>query len=80
MCRPPVWLDEQGNRRPVRPCPRCGGDVPVTRYAPTTLRQLGWRPYDVVSTVNWCGHGQECILVPESAEWIGEVPVLGEAR
>lgn len=62
------------------PCRRCGADVPVTRDAPKTLRQLGRRPYDVVSTVNWCGHAQETILVPESAEWVGEVPVLGEAR
>jgi len=45
-----------------------------------TLRLLREYPFQVVSRVAWCGHQLEVLLVPESREWIGEVPVLGEAR
>jgi hypothetical protein len=36
-------------------------------------------PYEVLSFVEWCGHGVEVILVPEADGWLSEVPVLGEA-
>lgn len=26
----PIWVDEHGNKRPVRPCPMCGRDAPVS--------------------------------------------------
>src|SRR5262249_37234581 len=77
---PPIWLDPDGHPLPTRPCPRCGSAAPIRRHAPSTLRMLGWQPYAVVSVVNWCGHAQDILLVPESREWVGEVLVLGEAR
>jgi hypothetical protein len=30
--------------------------------------------------VEWCGHQQEVVLVPDGGEWYSEIPVLGEAR
>jgi len=37
------------------------------------------RPYVVVTSVNWCGHDQEFVLVPERDGWFGQILVL-EAR
>ena len=65
---------------PTRPCQRCGAVVPIRRYEASTLRMLKQRPYEVVTFVNWCGHGQEYILVPEADGWFGQIPVLGAAR
>ena len=28
---PPVWLDDQGHRRPTRPCSTCGRETPIRR-------------------------------------------------
>ena len=33
----------------------------------------------MLSVVQWCGHQQELILVPDGEEWFTEIPVLGEA-
>jgi hypothetical protein len=30
--------------------------------------------------VEWCGHQQEVVLVPEGDGWFNEIPVLGVAR
>jgi hypothetical protein len=38
------------------------------------------RPREVLSVVEWCGHRQELILVPDGVEWFREIPVLGVAR
>jgi hypothetical protein len=38
------------------------------------------RPYEVLSVVEWCGHMQELILVPDGGDWFSEIPVLGVAR
>jgi hypothetical protein len=35
--------------------------------------------YQVLSVVEWYGHRQELILVPDGAEWFSEIPVLGVA-
>ena len=63
---PPRWVDDDGRV------------IPVKRRklsAPGFHR----RPYEVLSLVEWCGHGVEVILVPEGDGWLSEIPVLGEA-
>jgi len=37
-------------------------------------------PYQVMTFVEWCGHKQEVVLVPEKDGWYSETPVLGVAR
>jgi hypothetical protein len=34
-------------------------------------------PYQVITFVEWCGHQQEVVLVPEGDGWYSEIPVLG---
>jgi hypothetical protein len=65
---------------PTRPCTVCGRVFAVHRYAPSTMRMLGYRVYQALTVVNWCGHGNEFILVPEADGWCAQVPVLGVAR
>jgi len=38
---PPIWLDEQGERRPTRPCQRCGCEAPVFRFRVEDLKLVG---------------------------------------
>lgn len=72
---PPIWLDEQGQPLPTRPCSRCGVQVPVTRHlSPRAARALGWVPYRSVRVVEFCGRASELLPSP----W-GLLPVLGEA-
>jgi hypothetical protein len=50
---PPVWLDEHGQRRPTRPCPKCGQDSPEDRYHFEHLCMIGWaQPRQVLKIVN----------------------------
>ena len=77
---PPIWLDEAGRPRPVRPCVRCGREAPVYRFRLEHLCLIGWRLFVAVEYVNWCGHAQECVALPEADGWSWLVPVLGEAR
>ena len=44
------------------------------------LKLVGWRLFAVASYTNWCGHGQEFILVPDDGGWVQLIPVLGEAK
>jgi len=37
----------------------------VYRFRLEHLRLVGWRLFTPVEYVNWCGHGQEFILIPE---------------
>jgi hypothetical protein len=76
---PPVWLDDQGQRRPTRPCPRCGREAPVFRLRIEHLRLVGWRLFTVASYTNCCGHGQEFIPVPDDDGWCQMISLLGEA-
>jgi hypothetical protein len=76
---PPIWLDEQGRRRPVRACLRCGRDAPIYRFRIADLPRVGWRLFAPVEYVNWCGHAQEFVALPERGGWCRLVPVLGEA-
>jgi hypothetical protein len=76
---PPTWLDETGQPRPVRQCLRCGREAPVYRFRLEHLRLMGWRLFAPAEFVNWCGHGQEGVLLPEEEGWARMVPVVGEA-
>jgi len=44
-------------------------EVPIRRYRYETLRQIAWPLFRVARFVNWCGHAQELIPVPDDAEW-----------
>jgi hypothetical protein len=41
---------------------------------------IGWPLYRVASFINWCGHRQEVIPIPDEDEWVRCVPVIGEAK
>src|SRR5262252_6252055 len=77
----PPWALAQLEAQ-TRPCPRpgCGREVPIRRYRYETLRQIGWPLFRVARFVNWCGHAQELIPVPDDAEWVRLVPVIGTAK
>jgi hypothetical protein len=77
---PPIWLDEFGKRRPVRPCLRCGREAPIHHFRLQDLRRLGWQPFAPAEFVNWCGHAQEFVPIPEAeGERCWLIPILGEA-
>jgi len=53
------------------------------RFAGTGTKscaKIGWLIFRVARFVNWCGHSQELIPVPDDDEWVRLVPVLGTAR
>jgi hypothetical protein len=77
---PPLWVDEHGRPRPTRPCPRCQREIPVNRWPVKTLPTTKRWPYQVMTFVEWCGHQQEVVLVPDGNGWYSEIPVLGVAR
>jgi hypothetical protein len=43
------------------------------------VRRVGWQAYVPAQYVEWCGHGQEVIPIPQRDGWCLLVPVLGEA-
>ena len=65
---------------PTYPCPRCGRVARMLRLSPADLRRAGYvlfAPDQYV--VNWCGHGQEFIPLPDTEGMLWLVPILGEA-
>ena len=54
--------------------------VSFRRYRHEILRQMGWPLFRVARFVNWCEHTQELIPVPDDAEWVRLVPVIGTAK
>jgi len=44
-----------------------------------TVRLIGWPLYRVTSVVQWCGHRQDFIPVPDEGEWVRMVPIIGTA-
>ncbi len=62
---PPIWVDERGHRRAKRPCPRCGREVAILSVPTEHLKFWGWKPWQLWSTVEWCGHQIEGIPVPD---------------
>ena len=79
---PPIWINEDGQRAQTQPCPRrgCGREIPMRCYGHHTLRLIGWPLYRVASVVEWCGHQQEFIPVPDEGEWVQIVPVIAAAK
>jgi len=72
----PISLEERGQRRPTRPCSKCGKESPEHRYHFDHLRMIGWaRPRQVVKIVNWCDHSQEFVAWPEADGYSRLVPV-----
>ena len=65
---------------PTYPCPRCGAVARMTRLSEADLRHAGYTVFGRDQyVVNWCGHGQEFITVPDTAGMWWLVPILGEA-
>jgi hypothetical protein len=62
----PIWLDERGHPHAKRPCPVCGREIPVVTLPPEHLKWYGWQPWQLWSTVEWCGHRVEGIPVPDT--------------
>jgi hypothetical protein len=73
------WVDEDGHPCPTRPCPKWGRVIPIKRWPVLQTGAVRHRPYEVLSVVEWCGHRQELILVPDGVELFTEIPVLGVA-
>jgi hypothetical protein len=73
------WVDEHGRLVPTRLCPRCQRVIPVNRWPGRTLPTTKRWPYQVITFVEWCGHQQEVVVVPEEGGWYSEIPVLGVA-
>ena len=45
-----------------------------------TFRLIGWPLFRVARYVEWYGHGQELIPVPDEGVWVRLVPIIGTAR
>jgi hypothetical protein len=59
--------------------PSAGAWIPIKRWPVLRTGAVRHRPYEVLSVVEWCGHRQELILVPDGLERFTEIPVLGVA-
>ena len=80
---PPIWLDEHGQRLPTRKCsrPACDREYPVRRYRYDHAVIHGWALYRVGWFLNWCGHTQEFIILPDAnVDYVRLVPIMGQAR
>lgn len=79
--RVPIWVDEHGRRMQTRPCHRRGRPVAVGHsYRHEHMRKIRWALFAEASYVEWCGHGQQFIVVPHGDGETGRlVPILGEA-
>ena len=77
----PIWVNEDGMPAETRLCPRpgCGREYPIRPYRYETLRQIAWPLFRVARFVEWCGHEQELIPVPDDGEWVQLVPVIATA-
>jgi hypothetical protein len=77
---PPIWLDERGRPHAKRPCPVCGREIPVgTLPAAEHLKWYGWQPWQLWTTIAWCGHRVEGIPVPDVDGRWRLIVVEGEA-
>lgn len=76
---PPTWLDEFGRPRAKRPCPRCGREIPVLSIPTELLKWYGWQPWQLWTTIEWCGHRVEGIPVPDVDGRWRLIVVEGEA-
>ena len=76
---PPRWVDDDGRVSQTRHALGAVAFIPVKRRKVEPAPGFRRRPYEVLSFIEWCGHGVEVILVPEGDGWLSEIPVLGEA-
>lgn len=76
----PVWLDASGSRYPICPCSTCGHETPLRRFRFDHLRMIGWKPLGTVQIVEWCGHGQEFVPVPDTDGHWRLIVVEGDAH
>jgi hypothetical protein len=62
----------------VRPCPRCGREAPIFRLGLADVRPNGWSPFMPAPFVNWCGHAQEFVPIPQLDGTCQLVPIVRE--
>jgi hypothetical protein len=66
----PRWLDERGPVSPEAAVSDCGREIAVVTLPSEHLRFWGWRPQQISSYVEWCGHRVDGIPVPgEDGRW-----------
>lgn len=77
----PRWLDEHGKPMATRPCHRCRTPVPVGRtFRLEHMKMIGWRLFTEAQVVQWCGHAQHFLVVPDAdGDRAALVPIYGEA-
>jgi hypothetical protein len=76
---PPTWRDGSGQPRAVRPCSRCGRDAPIFWLRLEDARRNRWAPFVPAAFVNWCGHAQEFVPIPQVDGTCQLVPTVGDA-
>ena len=75
----PFWINEDGERAQTQPCPRPGRGRDATLQSPEApANRLA--ALSVASAVDWCGHRQKFIPVPDEGERVRMVPVIGTAK
>ena len=74
-------LDADGKEYATRPCHRCGRPIPVGySYQLEHLRMIGWQLFAEAHIVQWCGHAQHFLVVPQAyGVQAALVPIFGEA-
>jgi len=53
--------------------------IPVNRWPVKTLATTKRWPYQVFTFVEWCGHQQEVVLVPDGDGWYAALAAPGAA-
>jgi hypothetical protein len=54
-------------------------EIPVVTLPPEHLKWYGWQPWQLWSTIEWCGHRVEGIPVPDTDGRWRLIVVEGEA-
>ena len=62
----------------MRPYSRCGHDA-ILRLSLEDVRRNGYMPHVAAGYVNWCGHAQEFVPIPQEDGTCEFVPIIGEA-
>jgi len=73
--RTPFWRDGSRNLRPSIPAPDAGRDVPIyDDFRLVDLKRLGWSLFTPATYVNWCGHAQEFLPIPDGTARLVPIP------
>ncbi len=72
-------MDAIGIPRSTRPCLACARPVALQRLRTNELAPRGWRPSQVGSYKNWCGHDQVVVPVQGPDGLWALIPLVGTA-